>query len=469
MITATILSLSASAVFAQISTTPVSVNGQVPKLVRTAAGSPMTETATVQSPLPTVAPAFGNVLDFAGDRLVITGACIVRQPGADGQVATFELHPDGTWNTQPHMPQVSGLRPEEFVLQRIACNADTLVTPITRKSGSSDLVWFARVNEAQTWKQMGMIKAPPGATRVNFGGAIAMQGNLLAVSEVNVRPGMSDEQYLTSPKVYLFERTDTGWKAAGSLQREEAKKPWWFGASLAISGDTLVVGYPAALQPFQSEKARAGNETPMVCVYRRGEKGWTLEQEILSAGYSPYFGFGNRVAIEGDLMAVQSLNPFAEGADVFVFRRTDGVWNIEAQLMPGADVTRGRGFGFALQVSGGRVIVGDSSAEEAGDKSGRVFVFEKVGTLWIETTRLKPKIFCAPASFGSAITAKWPWIAVARVHNERLGVEPGGAYMFDMRTAPPPPAAPSQASEEPVRAPRFPTEDPANVKPTAGH
>ena len=27
----------------------------------------MTETATVQSPLPTVAPAFGNVLDFAGD------------------------------------------------------------------------------------------------------------------------------------------------------------------------------------------------------------------------------------------------------------------------------------------------------------------------------------------------------------------------------------------------------------------
>jgi hypothetical protein len=61
-------------------------------------------------------------------------------------------------------------------------------------------------------------------------------------------------------------------------------------------------------------------------------------------------------------MAVQSLNPFAVGADVFVYRRTDGVWNIEAQLMPGADVTRGRGFGFALQVSGGRVIVGDSSA-----------------------------------------------------------------------------------------------------------
>lgn len=465
MITATILSLSASAAIAQISPTPVSVNSQVPKLVRTAAGSPMTETATVQCPLPSVAPAFGNVLEFAGDRLVISGACIVRQPGADGQIATFELHPDGTWKTQPNMPQVTGLRPEEFVLQRIACNADTLVTPITRKSGSSDLVWFARVNESQTWKQMGMIKAPPGASRVNFGGAIAMQGNLLAVNEVSVRPGLKDEQYLTSPKVYLFERTDTGWKAAGSLQRDETKKPWWFGASLAISGDTLVVGFPAALQPFQSEKARAGNESPKVCVYRRGDKGWGLEQELESGGLSPFFGFGNRVAIEGDLMAVQSLNPFAVGADVFVYRRTDGVWNIEAQLVPGADVTRGRGFGFALQVSGGRVIVGDSSAEEAGDKSGRVFVFEKVGTLWIETTRLKPKIFCAPASFGSAVAAKWPWIAVGRVHNERLGVEPGGAYMFDMRTAPPPPAPPA-ATEPPAQTKRMPTDDPANVNST---
>lgn len=446
MITA-ILSLTVGSMLAQLSVTPVTVNGQVPKTVRTAAGSPMTETMAVQCALPTVSPAFGNVIDFAGDRLVTTGACIVRRPGADGQIATFEQQSDGSWKTQPSMPQVTGLRPEEFVLQRLACNPDTLVTPITRKSASSDLVWFARVDEPQIWKQMGVIKAPAGASRVNFGGAIAMQGNLLAVGEVNVRPGLKDDQYVTSPKVYLFERTATGWNAAGSLQRDESKKPWWFGASLAVSGDTLVVGYPAALQPFQSEKARAGNDSPKVCVYRRGASGWALEQEVEGAGTSPFFGFGNRVAIEGDLMVVQSLNPFAVGADVFVYRRTNGKWNIEAQLLPGANVTRGRGFGFALAVSEGRVIVGDSSAEEGEDKSGRVFVFEKVGTLWVETTRLKPKIFCAPASFGSAVAAKWPWIAVGRVRNERLGVEPGGAYMFDMRTAPPPPAPPEQASE----------------------
>jgi hypothetical protein len=51
------------------------------------------------------------------------------------------------------------------------------------------------------------------------------------------------------------------------------------------------------------------------------------------------------------------------------------------------------------------------------------------------------------------------------VHNERLGVEPGGAYMFDMRTAPPPPALPA-ATEQPAQTKRMPTDDPANVNST---
>jgi hypothetical protein len=124
---------------------------------------------------------------------------------------------------------------------------------------------------------------------------------------------------------------------------------------------------------------------------------------------------------------------------------------LEARLQPGVGVERGRGFGFALQVSGGRVIVGDSSAQEGEDKSGRVFVFERRGTAWVEVTRLKPKVFCGPASFGSAVSAKWPWIVVGRVRSERLGIEPGGAYLFDMTKAPPPPPA-SEAGPPPAIA-----------------
>lgn len=446
------LSILLAATLAQASPTPIRLSPALPVPTGpTAPGSPMTETFVVQAALPTVAPAFGNVLGFAGDRLIVTGACIARRRGSDGQIATFERQPDGTWTTRPDMPQVNGLAPEDFALQRVAGDADTLVSTITHKGASSELVWFRRVDEPQVWKQAGLIKGPAGAVRVNFGGAIAMDGGLLAVSEVNARPNLKDADYLPCPRVYLFRREGDGWKAEGALQRPEAAAPWWFGASLAISGDVLVVGHPAALQPFQAEKVRASKESPMVCVYRRGASGWKLEQEVSGNGVSPYFGFGNRVAIEGDVLAVQSLNPFDAGADVFVYRRTGETWMLEARLQPGVGVERGRGFGFALQVSGGRVIVGDSSAQEGEDKSGRVFVFERRGTAWVEVTRLKPKVFCGPASFGSAVSAKWPWIVVGRVRSERLGIEPGGAYLFDMTKAPPPPPA-SEAGPPPAIA-----------------
>ena len=439
------------AILSQISPTPVVGASHAPRAQGPLpAGSPMTETQVAQSKLPTVAPAFGNVLEFAGDRLVVSGACIVRQRGAEGQIATFERRSDDTWNTESNMPQVSGLQPEEFVLQRLAGNADTLVTTITRKSASGELAWFRRTDEPQVWKQAGSIKAPAGAARVNFGGAIAMSGPTLAVSEVSVRPNMKDADYLTNPRVYLFRRDGEGWKAEGALQRDESKAPWWFGSSLAIDGDTLAVGYPAALQPFQTEKVRAGNEAPMVSVYRRGEKGWTLEQDIAGTLVSSFFGFGNRVAVQGDLLAVQSLNSFAEGADVFVYRRVDGRWSCEGQLVPGDGVKRGRGFGFALQVSDGKVIVGDSSAEEGSDRSGRAFVFERRGGVWMETIRLKPKMFCAPATFGSAVVARGPWVAIGRVRNERLAVEPGGVYLYDLRQAPPPPPVPERVEAKPA-------------------
>ena len=46
------------------------------------------ETQLVEAPGPTVSPAFGNVLAFAGDRLIISGAVMSKRVGADGQIFT---------------------------------------------------------------------------------------------------------------------------------------------------------------------------------------------------------------------------------------------------------------------------------------------------------------------------------------------------------------------------------------------
>jgi hypothetical protein len=61
-----------------------------------------------------------------------------------------------------------------------------------------------------------------------------------------------------------------------------------------------------------------------------------------------------------------------------------------------------------------------------------VLVFERKDGAWANTMRLMPKAPCGSRSFGNDVTAEWPLVAVGRPRKEPLGLEPGGAYLFDL-------------------------------------
>jgi hypothetical protein len=391
------------------------------------------ETQLVEAPGPTVSPAFGNVLAFAGDRLIISGAVMSKRVGADGQIFTFALK-GGKWTSVSEMVQVQAMAPDEFAIQRILGDPEFLLTNIYRKTKSSEIVSFSPTEGREAWKQSGSIKSPAGEKVLNFAAAMALSNNVLAVGEVSSRPNQKDEDFSTNPRVFIFARTAEGWKAQGAIQRDAKKTPWWFGISIAMDGDTLAVGNPNALLPFTTDKLRPSLEPAMVCVYKRTPAGWKVEQEITKAGLSQWRGFGANIALQGDLLAVRSVNPTnrEDEIDVNVLRRVNGQWVSEGALNPGAGVTKGKGYGFALAVDHGRIIVGDAMAVEGSDVNGRVFVFEHGDNGWQEKWRLAPKVFVPPNSFGTALAVQWPWVAVGRVRSERLGIEPGGALLFKL-------------------------------------
>jgi hypothetical protein len=73
------------------------------------------------------------------------------------------------------------------------------------------------------------------------------------------------------------------------------------------------------------------------------------------------------------------------------------------------------------------------AADETGESvTGTVFVFEEKDGKFVNTRRLMPKALCGPRSFGNDVSIDWPLVAVGRPKNERLGLEPGGAYVFDL-------------------------------------
>jgi hypothetical protein len=89
-----------------------------------------------------------------------------------------------------------------------------------------------------------------------------------------------------------------------------------------------------------------------------------------------------------------------------------------------------------MAISKGHIVLGDSSArgvDETGDATpGMALVFEERNGQWVNTKRLMPAAPCAQRSFGNDVAADWPIVVVGRTKNTNLGLEPGGAYVFDL-------------------------------------
>src|SRR5258706_6414845 len=100
--------------------------------------------------------------------------------------------------------------------------------------------------------------------------------------------------------------------------------------------------------------------------------------------------FGKVVAVDGDTLAVAAFNDEA----VFIYVKTECGWSFQAELNAD-DKTADMRFGNAVAIQGDTVIVGapiagvTPSAGGASIQAGAVYVFERSGGSWTQTTKLK--------------------------------------------------------------------------------
>ena len=263
--------------------------------------------------------------------------------------------------------------------------------------------------------------------------------------------------------------------AVGTTQAGDA-----FGRSVAISGDTLVVG-----APFEDSNTTGINSTPndintgtgAAYVFVRSGGTWT-QQAYLKAGAvgSTHQGdnFGYSLGISGDTVVVGAWSedsnttgvnsaPEDSGAPGFnsgaayVFVRSEGVWTQQAYLKPAAVGTTqaGDSFGTAVAVSGDTVVIGahnedssttgvNSTPNEGAASSGAAYVFVRNAGVWSQQAYLKPGAVGttqAGDSFGISVAVSGDTVVVGafREDSSTLGVnsavnesaaDSGAAYVF---------------------------------------
>jgi hypothetical protein len=400
-----------------------------------------TETAVVSAPVPTIAPTWGYRVALLGGAVFSSGSERAVAPGSLGQACLWTKGTAG-WTADPNLFQLERVPTGAFVFSDIQRAGRFALTAVnTGGKGSSIRVLSTeggRISEAAS------LILPPDADLVSFGTAFAGDGETVAVGSADTRFNLKELSLSRErdPRVFLWSRVGTAWRLDGFVRTPPAANgsptdAMWFGVSLAVSGDTLAIGSPATLMPRPSEVLpRSG--VPMVHVFRRTGERWIPEASIPGLAVTPALCFGLDVALDGDLLAVRAADPerLESPASVWLYRRTGGAWGAPQELLPGKGILRGRGYGLGLAVSGGRVLVGDGTArgsdEPGGAAPGMVLVFEERDGKFENTRRLMPRAPSSSRSFGNDLSAEWPMVAVGRTKNESLGLEPGGAYLFDL-------------------------------------
>jgi hypothetical protein len=146
-----------------------------------------------------------------------------------------------------------------------------------------------------------------------------------------------------------------------------------FGPAADLDGDTAVVG-------FQRRDDALGVVEQSVRVFRRTGMSWAPEATIPIPLPSPENPLAD-VAVDGDTLAASTVN-----GPTYVFVRSGTAWAQQAALSP-ADGAPGANFGSSVALDENTIVVGAPRTSYQ-STPGAVYVFERTGTMWAETTKL---------------------------------------------------------------------------------
>lgn len=156
-----------------------------------------------------------------------------------------------------------------------------------------------------------------------------------------------------------------------------------FGLSVAISGDTLVVGgqqyYPGMLAGVPACPPWCLPDVGSAYVFVRSNGTWTPQQILVASDGSPWDRFGAAVAISGERIVIGAPNKPA----AYIFERNGGVWTQQYKLQAPSG-TAADGFGSSVAIIRDAIVVGAPWADHRGlVDAGSAYVFENSGVVWI--------------------------------------------------------------------------------------
>jgi Zn-dependent metalloprotease len=264
-----------------------------------------------------------------------------------------------------------------------------------------------------------VLTAADGAEGDRFGWSVAMSDDT-AIIGAQTDDGAGPD----SGSAYVYRRSGESWTPVTKLTAADAAAGDTFGYSVALDGGTAVIG------AYQDDVA--GTDNGSAYVFRNLDGTWQQIARLTAADAIDYQLFGWSVAIRGDTVVVGATGDESAGwhtGAAYVFREVDGTWQQVAKLV-GLDAQEEDDFGFSVALGDGVALVGAQADDDLGSSSGSVYVFRELAGVWQQVDKLTAADGATGDNFGSQVALHGDTAVIGARYDDDGGVDSGSAYVF---------------------------------------
>ncbi len=406
---------------------------------------------------------------------------------ASGAGATYVFVRSGSsWSQQAYLKANNSGAFDQFG-KSVAVSGDTIVVGSPYESSNATAVngdgsnnsasgagaAYVFVRSGNTWSQQAYLKANNSGGSDNFGWSAAVAGDTIVIgapyeasNATTVNGDGSNNSFSGAGAAYVFVRSGTTWSQQAYLKANNSRGGAIFGSSVAVAGDTVVVG----ASQESSNAARAG----AAYVFVRSGTMWS-QQAYLNANNSGVADeFGTSVAVAGDTVVVGaygedsnattvngdgSNDSFSTAGAAYVFVRSGSSWSQQAYLKAN-NSGAGDQFGWSVAVAGDTVVVGapyeaSNATSVNGDGNnnnanlaGAAYVFVRSGSSWSQQAYLKANNSGSHDQFGFSVAVSSDTVVAGAPYEASNATtvngngsndsanNAGAAYVFTLPTAP---------------------------------
>jgi len=301
-------------------------------------------------------------------------------------------------------------------------------------------------------KQQAYAKASNTASGDSFGSSVAISGNTMVVGapyESSAAKGINGSQTSNaasgSGAAYVYLRSGTTWKQQAYLKASNTNASDNFGFSVAISGNTIIVGAPledsSATGVNGNQADNSAQSAGAAYVFLRSGTTWKQQAYLKASNARASATFGTDVAVSGNLAVVGAPSessaatgvngnqadtsaPFAGAA--YVFGRSSTTWTQQAYLKA-SNTDANDAFGTVVAISGSTVVVGapteassatgvnGNQADNSANSSGAAYVFTGAAGVWTQQSYLKASNTDVSDEFGSSVAVSGNEVLVGAI------------------------------------------------------